>query len=83
MNSSDIGSPFDSSPTPIQEDLQTLKDRISEDPEIIEALQDLIHCLEHSWTPESEKLAWQGYTDRIKYLILRAKSHREENWEHA
>lgn len=57
-----------------QVSIQKIQEAVNGDPEVGEALSQLVHFLEYAWTPSDEDRAWSDFHDRIKYIITRAKS---------
>lgn len=68
---------------PAQPEIADIQERVDEDPETRDAMNDLIHGLAYAHTIETENRVWEQFTDRIKYLISRAESSAIREQEHA
>jgi hypothetical protein len=72
-----IARPISNEPDPRQVRIDDICDLVNDDPELTEAVNLLVRGTEYAETIAFETLVWENFTDRVKYLISRAKTNLE------
>ncbi len=71
MRFSSIAAPFDSEPEEKQEPIAAIQERVREDVEVNEALDQLVYSLEYG---VSKSQAYATFCERIAYIVSRART---------
>lgn len=80
-----VPSPTNPIPDEKQSHINDIAELVNDNPELTEAVLQLVFGLEHAWNQTQEDRTWVAFTDNIQKLISRAKQdlieHSPDNGE--